>query len=85
MYSRLIAQIISSLLSGLNICMGDEIWTEMHMQLKTVAVETDNFYRNMVRCLDLGLPWICNIEFLQLVNESQAFLPRDADREKARA
>jgi hypothetical protein len=85
MYHRLILQVPSGFLPSLNVCTSSGMWADLTKRLVTANVETDNFYRNMVRCLDLGFPWICNIEFLQLVNDSQAFLPRDADREKVHA
>ncbi len=85
MHIRLVMGVPSGFLPSLNVCKDSGMWADMTNRLATANVETDNFYRNMVRCLDLGFPWICNIEFLQLVNESQAFLPRDEDSEKAYA
>jgi hypothetical protein len=83
MHTRLIMQIPSGFLPSLNVCKSSAMWLDLINRLATANVETDNFYRNMVRCLDLGLPWICNIEFLQLVNDSQAFQPEVVHSRKA--
>jgi hypothetical protein len=87
MFGRLIAQIPSGFFPSLNAYTASEpgLWDAMRRRLMTATVERDEFYRNMVRCLDVGLPWIFNIEFLQLVNDSQTFLPEVADSARARA
>lgn len=83
MFNRLVMQVASGFLPSLNVCTSSEMWVDMTRRLATADVETDNFYRNMVRCLDLGLPWIFNIEFLQLVNDSRNYRPEAPVREKA--
>lgn len=86
MHTRLVMQVSSGFLPSMNVSKNNHgLWADLFRRLVTANIETDNFYRNMVRCLDLGFPWICNIEFLQLVNESPAFLPREAESEKAYA
>jgi hypothetical protein len=65
--------------------MGAAKWEELIRRLVPASIETDNFYRNMVRCLDLGLPWIVHIGFLRLVNDSRSFLPKEADSRRASA
>ena len=83
MCSRLVMRVPSDFLPSMNVSKENEwLWVDMNRRLVTANVETDNYYRNMVRCLELGLPWIVNIEFLQLVNDSQAFQSSDNQRQK---
>ena len=85
MHTRLVMQVPSGFLPSLNVCMDSGMWVDLTKRLATANVETDNYYRNMVRCLDQGLPWIVNLEFLQLINESSSFAPHPVETAKAHA
>jgi hypothetical protein len=86
--SRLIVQLSSDFVPTMtfyNDSNADAIWDYLARLLTGVNVETDNYYRNMVRCLDQGLPWIINLEFLQLLNESKNVEPHVVESAKAHA
>ena len=69
MYNRLIASINTGFIPYQGIYGLDAFWLEALARTKSSCVETDDFYRNLVRSIDLNLPRTINVDFANLVAE----------------